>query len=45
MNATGQDVDKGKETELNGSEGSLDYEKLASEIGWTPQDKFRGDPE
>lgn len=45
MNATGQDVDTSDKSALNGSEGALDYEKLAGDIGWVPKEKFRGDPE
>lgn len=43
MNATGQVVDNAEKKDLNGAAGEVDYEALASEIGWTPEDKFRGD--
>jgi len=42
---TQETVDTAKKTDLNGSEGTLDYEKLAGDIGWVPKEKFRGDPE
>lgn len=38
-------VDTTEKTESNNSERSLDYEALASELGWVPEDKFRGDKE
>ena len=37
-------VDTVEKTESNDSESSLDYEAKASELGWVPKDKFRGDP-
>lgn len=43
MSATGQTVDKTENKDLNGAD-TPDYEALASEIGWAPKDKFRGDP-
>jgi len=45
MNATGQAVDTEAKAAPNNSEDSLDYESLAAETGWTPKEKFRGDPE
>lgn len=44
MNATGQAVDTSEKAAPNDSESSLDYEAKAAELGWTPKDKFRGDP-
>ena len=39
-------VDNGeKAVSTNNSDHSLDYEALASQIGWSPQEKFRGAPE
>lgn len=37
-------VDTVEKTESNDSESSLDYEAKASELGWVPKEKFRGDP-
>lgn len=39
------DVDNTVIQESNVSKDSLNYEALASEIGWAPKEKFRGDPE
>jgi len=33
-----------KTVSTNSSDHSLDYDALASEIGWSPKEKFRGDP-
>ena len=39
-------VDNGeKAVSTDNSDHSLDYEALASQIGWSPQEKFRGAPE
>lgn len=42
---TQETLDNAQDSALNDSKDSLNYEELASKIGWVPKEKFRGDPE